>query len=144
MRYIYLLVVACIIFFSAWLGYQLGQSGINSLTLKPSSPISEFFTSQTNMINGRILKRDGGNLTVKNDKNITGTVVLSKNVVISKFNSKTFQSSPSSDLNTIEFDKQVSLTLKPVNGQMQVISINYLPPLPTLPTNIGTQSGIKR
>jgi len=121
-------------------GLALGSLiGKNISGVKPTNEtkvdMNKLYSSQTATIRGQITAVDGNNLTVKSlNSNDSGTVKASISVIIAKFSQDPKKvSSPSSDLSTIELNKDVLINLEMVDGQYEATVIQYVVPGPKIP-----------
>ena len=91
---------------------------------------TNLYASQTATIRGLITAVNGKTLTVKSliDDSTTGNITLSDNVIITKPGSTT----PSTNLSSIEQNKEVLITLEMFEGNYKVISLQYPVPAPSL------------
>lgn len=125
------------------LGKQSANLGIPknqvSLQNKNANPL---FTTQTATIRGKITKVNGNNLSVTNSNNIRGGIEADEKVLITSLslNPKAPSSSPSSDLKTIELNKEVYISLELSGDKYKAVLIQYLPPLPPLSKLPATSS----
>ena len=133
-------VILILMLIAATGGFYAGKT-----TILPGSPYtptqsgesstlaSSVFKSQTATFQGVITKVDGKNLQVKSDSGNTASFPISERAVIYKFSGKSPQASASSDLKTIETDKQALVMLELLDNNYQVVSVSYLPPPPAPP-----------
>ena len=135
------LFVVVLVVVAAVAGFLFGSAGsaktklpqVTTGTGNQSVAKNPIFKSQTATFQGVITKVDGSNLSVKDDKGQTDTFPVSQRAVIYKFKAGSPQASASSDLKTIETDKQALVMLELVDDKYQVVSISYLPPPPVAP-----------
>lgn len=134
-----------VILFSAVGGYYLGikRAGMKPESQLPGKKEGSLFASQNATIRGKIIKLEGNKLTVVNSNEVTGEVEASDKILITKLslNQKAPASSPSSDLKTLELNKDVYISLEFADGKYKAVLIQYLPPLPALPKLNATRSG---
>ncbi len=103
----------------------------------PSQRANPIFETQSATVYGTITKINGSTLSVTNDRGLTGDFLIFSKVAIYtsdgtvKNKDGIAVASASSDLKTVEIGKQASLFLELINGEYQVVSISYFPPLPT-------------
>lgn len=136
-----LILIICLL--SLFLGIKIGQMknlNIPFLGFTQSKPSQTLWTNQSAAIRGKILKVDGNILTVKNNYDISGKVILSQKVSIFKDN----YSSPSFDTNQIDLDKDVLLLLKNIKGNYQVTSILYASQKNSLPQKASSSAVLKQ
>lgn len=124
-------------------GFLIGN--ISSSFNKISQPISnlvssdKLYTSQTATVKGQIKSLEGNKIMVQNAEGVSGSLELADSVLINvyKKNSKSIPTaSPSTDLKTIELNKDATIALSKINGAFKVVVIDFapvLPPLPSLP-----------
>lgn len=87
------------------------------------------YSLQSASIRGKITSINDNILTVINSNTgVTGEVVASKRVTITKPGSN----KPSTDITTIETDKEILIGLEMVDGEYQAISIQYITPPPSI------------
>ena len=112
------------------------KNGISMPSLQSGNPI---FTTQSATVQGKINKVEGNKITVTNLSGNQGEFELSEMTVINKIvtnSNKLNTATSSTDLSTLETDKDVSLILQLKDGKYVVLSVNYTPPalpLPSLP-----------
>lgn len=108
-----------------------GKNGLPQITTN-NQPVSKnpIFKSQTATFQGVITKVSGNSIEVKNDSGQVATFPVAGKVVIYKFTGASPQASASSDLKSIETDKQALVMLELIDSGYQVVSISYLPPPP--------------
>lgn len=115
----------------AIVGFFIAKNQLPSLTGQPDSLTNDLYSSQTATIRGEITGMNGNNLSVTNlNSNTSGIIIASERVVITKPGEQ-----PSSDLATLEMNKEVLINLELINGQYQAVSIQYVTPAPSLPPN---------
>lgn len=138
--------------------FVLGKQSANLGTLKNQVSVQNknanpLFTTQTATIRGKITKVDGNKLSIINSKNVQGEIEADKKVLITSLslNPKTPSSSPSSDLKTIELNREVYISLELSGDKYErsstaykAVLIQYLPPLSPLPKSPATNSSVKR
>ncbi len=116
-------------------------TGRNTGNLKTSSNIVPKEQIATNplidskpmaVIAGKITKVSGKTLSITNNKGVSGEIEASERAVISK--PAAGGPSSGSDLNSIELNKEVTLTVEVNGGLYEVVSIIY-PPTPVPPTS---------
>lgn len=133
------LVTVILVVVAAVSGYLFGSAGSAKTKLpqvttgNQSVAKNPIFKSQTATFQGFITKVDGSNLSVKDEKGTTDTFPVSQRAVIYKFKANSPQASASSDLNSIETDKQALVMLELLDNKYQVVSVSYLPPPPAPP-----------
>ncbi len=133
------LVSVVLIVAAAVLGFLFGvASGSKSAYVPAAAPANQstisqnaIFKSQSAIFQGVITQVSGRTLAVKSDSGQTATFPVAANAVIYKFNGTSPQASSSSDLKTIDLNKQALVQLILTGNQYQVSSISYLPPPPT-------------
>ena len=135
---VYILAVALFI-----LGLSLGFAiGKNFNTQKPQdvSTIPEttksnsFYSLQTASIRGVITDRNGNDLKVKNLNNqVEGSVKASNRLIIAKAGNKPNPATPSSDLSSIELNKEALISLEMIDGEYQAVLVQYTLPSPSIP-----------
>ena len=90
----------------------------------------KLFSSQTASLRAEITNIEGNKLTVKNLNNAAiGDINTSSKISILKPGKAT----PSSDLSSIELNKEVLISLEMIGGVWQAVIIQYPSPLPSLP-----------
>lgn len=103
----------------------------------PLNSISEnsLYSSQTASIRGIITKIDGETLTIKNLNNqVTAQQQISTRLIVSKATLRPDRTAtPSSNISSIELNKEAFIQLEMIGGRYQVTSIQYTPPAPSLP-----------
>ncbi len=135
------LVSVVLIVAAAVLGFLFGtaSAGKTNYSMAPApagsqqqSVVSQnpIFKSQSAIFQGVITQVSGKNLLVRDDKGATATLPVSSKLVIYKFNGTSPQASASSDLKSIDLNKQVLVMLELSGSQYQVTSVSYLPPPP--------------
>lgn len=93
------------------------------------------YSSQIATIRGTIIQTDNRLLTIKNiNNNVVGTREASNRILIAKVNSKT----PTSDLSSIELNKEALITLEKAGANYIVTQIQYILPAPSLPPITAT------
>lgn len=93
------------------------------------------YSSQIATLRGMIIQTDNRLLTIKNlNNNTIGTRQASANLLIGKIGSKT----PTSDLSSIELNKEALITLEKESGNYMVTQIQYILPAPSLPPITAT------
>lgn len=104
-------------------------------TDKQPTPLSAdpILQNQTASIDGKVIKVEDNYLTIVDLKGKTSVFKASKFVSVSKFNSTSSFASSSAGLSKLELDKQALISLKAEEGEYRIISISYLPPLPSPP-----------
>lgn len=97
----------------------------------------KLFTNQTAVIKGKIKSIEKNILTVQNSQGVTGSIEVADSVLINNY-TKTAKgnlvASPSSDIKTIEQNKDATITLSKIDGTFKAIVIDFSPPLPALPS----------
>ena len=119
---------------------QLNTSPATNLPISTNTAASSLYSSQTANIRGQITKVDGETLTIKNLNNqATGEHQASSRVLITKASARPDKlASPSSDLSTIELNKEALIQLEMIGGQYQITSIQYIIPAASLPPITAT------
>lgn len=124
-------------------GFLIGN--ISSSFNKISQPLSnlvssdKLYTNQTATVKGQIKSLEGNKIMVQNSEGVSGSLELADSVLINvyKKNSKSIPiASPSTDLKTIELNKDATINLSKINGTFKVVAIDFAsvpPPLPSLP-----------
>lgn len=134
----YLLAIIVLISVSAVSGFLVGRAS-NTQSLTPTTVKTEapkqntIFTTQTATVQGKITNVSGSKVSVANEKNQTGEFTLSPKVVIYKFAPGSSQATASQDVNSIETQKNVLVTLELSGNQYQITQISFLPPPPPPP-----------
>jgi hypothetical protein len=126
------IVTVFLILLAAGIGFFAGQKyGEMSRNAKaPKDASNSLFANQEATIRGKITQRDNNTLIVKSDSGQSGKVKVSDQVIINRFDERARPATPSSDLRSIELNKDVTLLLNFVNGEYVVSTITYFPPLP--------------
>ena len=131
--------IASLMILSLAIGFFLGKRSQPYVEPKvvPSNAVSEnsLYSSQTAMIRGMITKVDGETLTIKNLNNqATGNQQVSSRILITKATSQPNKTaSPSSDLSSIELNKEALIHLEMIGGRYQITHIQYILPAASLP-----------
>lgn len=120
------------------LGFLAGKN--TSQPLEPveteTGSVNALYSSQTAFIRGKISTINGKNLVVTNlTTKASGDVLVSDRVIITKPNKN---ASPSSDLATLEKDKEVLINLEMIDKEYQAVTIQYINPVPKPPSISGT------
>jgi len=133
----YILAFSLLIF-GLSLGFLIGKNPPKNITVQNDSRPAvtaegnNLYSAQTASLMGTILSRDGDKMTVKNlYTGAQGEIKTSPRLTITK--SATKNASPSSDLSSIELNKDVLINLEMVDGEYQAVSIQYPLPAPSLP-----------
>jgi len=93
------------------------------------------YASQIASLRGEITESDKRLITIKNlNNNAIGTREVSDRILIGKIGNKT----PSSDLSSIELNKEALITLEKSDGVYKVTQIQYILPAPSLPPITAT------
>ena len=103
-----------------------------------------FYTSQTATIQGVITKVEGNKITMQNKDGVTGEVEVLDTLLVNKLDQKATSgplASGSAQINTIETNKVVLVTLKFKDGEYRAATISYLPPPPPVPTGSQVPRG---
>lgn len=123
---------------AAILGFSIGkyysfapEAPLQSKLTEDKVPTSALFRSQTATFQGEITEVNENKILVKSDSGQIGEFPVSDKVLIYKFKEGSAQASASSDLKTVETDKPVSIILELISGEYKVVSITYLPSLPS-------------
>ncbi|TSC85723.1 MAG: hypothetical protein G01um10147_1114 [Microgenomates group bacterium Gr01-1014_7] len=130
------LVTVILVVVAAVAGFLFGSAGSTKTGLpqittgNQSVAKNPIFKSQTATFQGIITKVDGSELSVKDDSGNTDTFSVSSKAVIYKFTGSSSQASASSDLKSIDTDKQALVMLELIDGKYQIVSVSYLPPPP--------------
>ncbi len=123
-----------LVLISGFVGYQLGINKPNPTDKKPQSEVQEakvtknpLFTTQSATIHGKITAINDKLITIQTINNITQQVKIADNVAISKLGNNNRPNPPTSDIKTLESNKNVLLSLEFMDGEYKVVSITYLP-----------------
>jgi hypothetical protein len=92
--------------------------------------VKDLLVAQTGSITGEILAVSGKTISVKNDKGVVGDVDLADNFKINTY-TKVTATQPKNP--KIETGKHVTLLLQVVGDTYKVVTLNYVPPIPSLP-----------
>ena len=95
------------------------------------------YTNQSATIQGTITKVEGNRLYVENKNGTTGDVEALDTLIVNKLDSKPTSgplASNSAQINSIETNKDVLITLQFKDGEYKAVTISYLPPLPKAPS----------
>lgn len=113
------------------IGFFVSKNQLLSLPGQPNNLTNDLYSTQTATIRGQITGMNGNSLEVTNlNSNTSDTVVASDRVIITKQGED-----PTSDLATLETNKEVLINLELVDGKYQAVSIQYVTPAPSLPPN---------
>jgi hypothetical protein len=128
------LIVGLIIGFTIGGGVDLNN--VRNSSDQPSQEVvNNLYTSQTATVRGQIKAVNDRTLSVRNTNGSTGNLRASNRIMIVKFNTNPGSvASPSSDLQTIEINKDAVMSLEMVNGNYEVVQIQYIAPVPALPS----------
>jgi hypothetical protein len=121
-------IVAAIVLAGGLFIYRqlLPKPKINSIIPSPIKE-SEVFDSQYAVITGQIINLDDNMITVRNSKGVNGSFALSPSLIIYPLLQNGFvSSSPTSDLQKIPINQDVSLSLRVENGRFLVENIAAL------------------
>lgn len=138
---LYILAVSLFILGSSigfFAGKTFNPSQMNLLPSSSETPQSSqqnnLFSSQTASLRGEVIKKQGNQLTLKNLNNQnTGTVTASDRLIVTQIGSKTPPASPSADLSKVILNKEALIAAEMINGQFEVLTIQYTTPPPSLP-----------
>lgn len=127
-------------FVSSMPGFKKGAASVVQNPFSESQPSEKtnVFSSQSASIQGKITKLDGDRLSITNSAGVSGEFGISPNAMVFKFRNATSQASPSSDLRTVELNKNVVVNLNFENDAYLVVSISQLPE--TTPSESGSNS----
>jgi hypothetical protein len=131
----YYLLTASLFIFGLSVGFFIGKNYFQktlpsneNLPQSVTTTRNNLYTSQTATIRGKITKVEGTSLTVENlTTKATGVIQTTDNIVINKAGSK-----PSSQLSSLELDKEVLIGLELINGNFSATSIQYPLAAPSL------------
>lgn len=135
-----------LLIFGLAVGFFIGKRSQTSVSPPTNLPINNdtstnsLYSSQTANIRGVITKVDGETITIKNLNNqATGQQQVSSRILITKVSARPDKlASPSSDLSTIELNKEALIQLEMIGGQYQITSIQYILPTASLPPITAT------
>lgn len=115
-------------------GKMYSGSPVSKIGQAPSLA-NRLYTSQAATIRGQITAVKDRTIQVRNANGTTGDIKASNRIMIVKFSPDPRNIvSPSSDLQSIETNKDVLMTLEMVNGNYEVIQVQYVVPGPALPS----------
>lgn len=140
LRYIAILVV--LVLLSGAGGYLLG-----SRTVLPSATsqqpfalatntvkTSPLFQNQTASVYGKITKTTDTILTITDKNGRTEEFAISPKFMVYKALNGVRQATASSQISSIDPEKNASIALEVIDGKYQVVSVTYLPETPLPPT----------
>jgi hypothetical protein len=143
----YLIIIVLVILLTISTGWNLySANGLRIMGTKapqsnPPEGDSSLFDNQSANFTGKITAVNGNKLTVKNNRDITGEITVASSPTIFRFSN--LPASPSSDLKTIETNKDVAINLQVKDGRYVAVSISYISaPPPVSPENIVRPSGL--
>lgn len=147
-----LLVTVIFVLIAAGSGFYLGKTfGYSKIGGPIPANNNSIFAQQSATIQGKVTKVDGNTLTVQNNNNVSASFPSADKIFISKVESSNLSATPSSDLKTIELNRDAFINLQIVDGQYKIVSVAILPqlqPLPPaggqIPPNTATSGAVKR
>ena len=109
------------------LGLVIGQF-LPSSSPKPASNTPNALVNQSATAQGKLVAVGNGKITLESDNGEKSVLLLSNEVNIFVYKDQTSPASASADLNVLELNKQVLVSLGAVGGEYQVTTITVLPP----------------
>lgn len=120
----------------------------SNATVTVNSPVKEdFYVYQSARATGIITKFNSSRLTLEKDDGTDAEFMISPSVRIYKYTSSNSPATVSSDVKSLEIDKEVLINLvSSDNNEYQVSTITFLPPDSPIPPTPATSSpsSIKR
>lgn len=139
----WIVLTLLLIFLGILFGYFLGVNYPKLLpsTISTDNPVaslarpqqvvkvSPLFNDQTTTIQAEIVRADNSYIAVKKD-DLSETFPMSESVLI--FHQKTSEkaATSSSDIDSIQLNREATIVLKVIDGEYKVISVSYLSPPP--------------
>jgi hypothetical protein len=127
-KILHTIVIAIIMIVAFSGGFLIAGKTPQNLLNSASKNGNSFFDNQNASLTGKITKINNGTMTVQNKKGASQSFPVSDTIIINKIDEKTgLPTSPSKDINTLELNKEVVISLISQNGEFKIMSINYLP-----------------
>lgn len=110
-------------------GYKLNSVPLKNLTKNNSNSLQDqFFQNQSALTQGKITKAENRYLIVTNNQGVAKSFELSPHFVVYVSKESSRYATPSSDIKSVQLNKDASLVFQMIDGVYKVLSVSYPTP----------------